>query len=89
MRFWDTEEGKILAHGIHEHSRGMSYIINSVAIIKALMMNGSIKFEGDDDSLAQFNKYLELILEGKKVSKDSIDFIYTKFKDKFESQVNE
>lgn len=84
MRFWDTEEGKILSHGIHEHSNGQSLIINSVSIMKRLIENGNIRIEGEDSNIEMFTKSLDLIIKGKERNKEAIDYIYTKFKNNFE-----
>lgn len=64
-----TIENKHLSHGIHDHNHGLAYIINAVDIIKRLKENNNLS-DGD------FDKYLQLIIDGKNKCRESMDYIY-------------
>lgn len=71
FNFWKTESGKIMGHGVHEHNSGMGFIINAVSFIRQEFDSGELTKENLD-------KYLDIILKGKKRSQDGIDYIYEK-----------
>jgi hypothetical protein len=79
-KFWNTKEGKILSYGIHDHSHGLSYISNGIAIIKRRIENKSLIITGTDEAIDDFNYYLDFILKGKTKCKESIDYIYSESK---------
>lgn len=74
-KFWDTEEGKILMHGIHDHSHGLQYINSALSII-----GRTLESEGELD-VEELKKDLELIEKGRDKCKDSIDYIYKEIKE--------
>lgn len=39
MRFWDSEIGKIIGHGIHDHSRGLAHIDVCINVLKKKIGN--------------------------------------------------
>lgn len=74
-KFWDTEEGKILMHGIHDHSHGLQYINSALNVIMR-----TIEYEEELD-VEQLKKDLELIERGRDRCKESIDYIYKELKE--------
>jgi hydrogenase maturation factor HypE len=74
-KFWKTEEGKIIMHGIHEHAHGLQYINSALNIIKRTI-------ESDEPiDLEELKKDLELIERGREKCKESIDYVYKKLKE--------
>lgn len=74
MDFWKSENGRIVGHGIHDHNSGIGYIRTYISIFKK-------KIENNETITIEDLDKLEI---GIKRCKDSIDYIYIKFKDKFE-----
>lgn len=79
-KFWDTEEGKILSHGIHEHSSGLGMIINELNYIELLTKKEKIT---KNDYEISFNR----IKDGRNKCKEAMDYIYNKFKEKYENNI--
>jgi hypothetical protein len=70
-KFWDTEIGKIMSHGLHEHNTVLGQIARSRYYIEH-------KFDSltKEQILIQINN----IEEGKKKAQEAMDFIYEKLK---------
>jgi hypothetical protein len=81
--FWKTPEGKILSHTIHEHSHGLSHIINSIRLIERLVEKGKITFS-DKETEDMLLRSLKSMEDGKIKCKESVDYCYNKFKEKQE-----
>lgn len=64
-QFWQTEMGKIFAHGIHEHNSALGKIGTKIAFYKA----GGYKVKDIPFLVNQLENDL-------KKAQDSIDFIY-------------
>jgi hypothetical protein len=74
--FYETERGKIIHYGIHEHNSGISILTASLEILKdKIEKNHQIS----KDDLIQYIGYLE---KGKKRCTDAIDYIYQEIKAK-------
>ncbi len=71
--FLNTQVGKVLAHGIHEHNSGMGFIISAVNLINLEHENGTLTTE-------MLEKYLDIIIKGKIKSTEGIDYIYEQLK---------
>ncbi len=71
--FYQTQVGRILAHGIHEHNSGMGFIVSAVNLIKSEHESGTLTNE-------ILEKYLDIIIKGKDKSTDGIDYIYEQLK---------
>lgn len=69
-KFWTTDLGKILSHGIHDHNSGLGIIVNYTSMIKK--------------NPEKIDEYLVNILTGKKKCEESIDYIYTKIREYWE-----
>lgn len=81
--FWKTPEGKILSYGIHEHNSGSSYISSAVKIIQRMINIGLI--QANEEYMKDLLDQLDIILKGKEKQKESIDYIYSQFKSKYEN----
>ena len=73
--FYETERGKIIHYGIHEHNGGISILTASLEILKDKIEKNH---EISKDDLIQYIGYLE---KGKKKCMDAIDYIYKEIKD--------
>ena len=77
-RFWDTEEGKLFGHAIHEHNSAMGMIKNYNLFYE--------KYRDNTDVLTE-ERILAMIKNNKssvQKAMDSMDLLYTHFKSKFE-----
>lgn len=86
-KFWNTDRGKILSYGIHEHNSGLGHISNSVSYIKNQIEQGTIKIVPNNENkriaendLKNFNNCLDRILKGREKCKDSMDYVYEEVK---------
>ena len=78
MSFWNSENGKIISHGIHDHNSGLRYLRTYISILKIKIEKGeNIKLED-----------IEKLEKGLKRCRDSMDYIYIKFKEKYETSTN-
>lgn len=82
MRFWDTEDGKILSYAMHEHGNASCIIGTNVQLILAYLKNGKLTDE-------KLKESLESIQKAQKRANDSVDYIYNKFKNKHENKRQE
>lgn len=80
-RFWDVPEGKVMAHGIHEHNSGLSYIINSCTWLEKHIKINYPEVASDEKAM----KAIQNIRSGKEKCKEAMDYVYVKFKEKHES----
>jgi len=74
MEFYNTEVGKILAHGIHEQNSSLGQISSCVYLLKSEKENGDLTNE-------EFLKYMDMIESAIKKNKDGMDYIYIKLKE--------
>lgn len=79
-KFWDTKNGKILSHTIHEHNNGLGIIANCKSVITTLLKNDRIIFLGSDTE-ETFMKSIIGIEEGRVRCREAVDYCYTKFKE--------
>lgn len=77
MRFRDTEEGKIIFHGLHEHGGATCNIGANILLLKRKIEKGELSNEELEERLESMSRSL-------KKAEESIDYIYTKFKEKHE-----
>jgi hypothetical protein len=75
-KFYETERGKIIHHGIHEHNGGISILTASLGILKDMIEKDH---QISKDELIQYIGFLE---KGKKRCTDAIDYIYNEIKAK-------
>ena len=79
-KFWDTKNGKILSHTIHEHNSGLGIIANYKSVITTLLKTKLITFV-DSDTEETFMKSIIGIEEGRVRCREAVDYCYTKFKE--------
>ncbi len=75
-KFYETERGKIIHHGIHEHNGGISILTGVLSLLK-----DSIE-KGKQISKEDLDQYIEFLEKGKKRCTDAIDYIYNEIKAK-------
>jgi hypothetical protein len=63
-RFWETDIGKVFAHGIHEHNSAIGLIKGAISLYR----KGHYTGKGLADAIETYTKKAQ----------DSVDFIYTK-----------
>lgn len=78
-RFWDTEEGKLFSHAIHEHNSAIGSIKNYNLFYERNRHNQEILTEERIEAMIRNNK------ENIQKATDSMDLLYKFFKNKFES----
>ena len=80
-RFWNTPNGKIISHTIHEHNSGLDSLGINITLLKIYLEK---KFpEALEDEKIQ--KALEGISNARERMKEAIDYSYNKFKERFEN----
>ena len=75
-KFYETERGKILHYGIHEHNSGISILTGVLVLLKDMTE------KGQQISKEDLDKYMEILDKGKKRCTDAIDYIYQEIKAK-------
>ena len=78
--FWNTKNGKILSHTIHDHNSGLGTIVNYKNILTTLLKNKLITFV-DSDAEETFMKSIIGIETGRVKCREAVDYCYTKFKE--------
>lgn len=73
-KFWQTEIGKKMMHGLHDHSSGLCSLRTSVSLMKLQKERGTFTLDELEDRI----KSMEIALDK---CKDSIDYIYESVKD--------
>lgn len=73
-KFWETDIGKKLMHGIHDHSSGLCSLRTSVSLMKLQKEKGTFTL----DELDQRIKVMEMAMDK---MRDSIDYIYESVKE--------
>ena len=81
MKYYKTEEGKLVHYLIHEHNNGIGTISNA---IKGLEFRLDKKLEISEEEL---RKIIEQVRVGIKRSNEGVDYLYTKLKDKYENEI--
>jgi len=74
-RFWDTEEGKIVSYGMHEHGGATCNIGANIQLLQMRLEKGNLSNEELKDRLEKMSNSL-------KKADDAVDYIYTKFKER-------
>lgn len=74
LNFIDTERGKVIFHGIHDHNGGMGIIGGTLSLIKNSLESG------EDIPKEVLLQYVDMMSKGIKRSQDSIDYIYSEIK---------
>ena len=74
--FWNTKTGKILSHGIHEHSSGISLIKANLNLLAKDFVRDEKCFSKEDHE-----RMMKTCKNSLQKCKDSIDYIYTKLKE--------
>lgn len=73
-KFWQTNIGKKLMHGIHDHSNGLCSLRTSISLMKLQKERGTFTLDELDERLNVMEQSLDRC-------KDSIDYIYESVKD--------
>lgn len=82
MSFWNTKEGKILSHGIHDHTGFLS--------VQRHFLESMQKYQKENKPLDnKFWLYLEAALNERKKAMEAMDYIYVKFKEEYEKELKE
>ena len=71
-----------MAHGIHEHNSGLGILINWAKFLENHIQKESPETFKDE----KVQKALEGIRHGKERCKEAMDYVYTKFKERHESE---
>ena len=80
MSFWNTKEGKILGHSIHDSNNAVTSVNSCLRILKRYK-------ERDKPIDDEFWKYLDMAIERQKKIYEAIDYIYVKFKEDYENKL--
>lgn len=78
--FWNTKNGKILSHTIHDHNSGLAIAGSWKSFIISLTKKNAIIFD-TEETKDDFNKAINGINTGLDKCKEAVDYCYTKFKE--------
>ena len=81
IKFYKTEVGKVVSYGIHEHCHGLSSVGGNITLLKRLLERECPEVFNKEET----QKYFTRISEGLGKSTDSVDYIYEKLKEKYET----
>ena len=81
MSFWNTKEGKIIGHGIHDCNSAISI---TKSYLRLLHQRYKERGKPIDD---EFWEYLDKAIESQKKIHEAIDYIYVKFKEDYENKL--
>lgn len=81
IKFWQTQNGKIISHGIHEHNGGLGLIVNNLELLKRYLQEEPLNKENIEYCIHRINTGKEKCMEG-------IDYIYTKFEEMYKNKLN-
>lgn len=85
MKFYQTDLGKIMGKGIHDHNSGIGLIASYITFIEWNIEKGKIVInEGKEELL----KDLEHIKNARTRCRDSVDYMYSKIKEYSEELEN-
>ena len=74
IKFWDTKEGKILSHAVHDHNSGLGRIVNNVYYLKELLKD-------KDYENPRILITLDSITSAKDDCRNAMDYAYNNIKD--------
>ena len=73
-KFWETDIGKRLMRGIHDHNNGLCSLRTSVSLMKLQKERGTFTLDDLEDRI----KSMEIAMDR---CKEGIDYIYKSVKD--------
>lgn len=79
MEFYQTEVGKVLAHGVHENNSSVGQIKNIIYLIRGAFDNGEYL------TIGEMKQYLDMLESAAKKSQDGMDYVYENIKKWHES----
>lgn len=74
LKFWKTDIGKKMMHGLHDHSSGLCSIRTTISLLKLRMKKGEI--EETENMINSINSFDAAATK----CRDSIDYIYESVK---------
>ena len=87
MSFWDTEEGRIMAHTIHEHNSGLGMLVRAIGVMRRQHERKGVTVSFINNKEKElYYKNLDFIEKGIEKCKESIDYAYKKALEKHESK---
>jgi hypothetical protein len=73
-KFWSTERGKIMAHGIHEHNGGLGLINGTTSLLEMYFK------EDKKISKKEQARLIDCFKDSQKRCKESMDYVYNNIK---------